>query len=84
MTIIADIETTSIHDDLPPEEQWREWFVIDVTAYGVHFSHEYLRPGESERGSWCDQGSGFDLKYLDEVVTALLKLQAERKLASER
>ncbi len=79
MTILADIETTTVHDDLPPEEQWRDWFVIETTPHGVHFRHDYLQPGETERGSWCDQGSGFALKHLDEVVAALLKLQADLK-----
>lgn len=79
MTILADIETTTVHDDIPPEEQWREWFVVESTAYGVHFRHDYLRPGESERSSWYDQGSGFAFEHLDEVVAALLKLQADLK-----
>jgi len=63
----------------PHEEgDWREWLVFELFGEDqkyVSVGVDYLKPGETERGHWCDSGIIIDVANIDAFVAALRAAQ---------
>jgi hypothetical protein len=71
----------NVYAELVDEERqdngWQEWTVISADDWGrVCISHQYVKPGETERKTWCDEGSSFSVRHIDAVIAALQAIKA--------